>query len=121
MVFSEKRGTKHSFVLSLIIILIVTIILSTAVLSVSRGSRINIKLDADDPFLLEEDLGPEVDLFADLDPKRQTKQAQTILARQLEGYAATTELFGDALDRRASQLLLNFNENMGIRYFIDGV
>ena len=89
---------------------------------VSKNLRyIGIKLDADDPFLLEEDLGPEVDLFADLDPKRQTKQAQTILARQLEGYAATTELFGDALDRRASQLLLNFNENMGIRYFIDGV
>ena len=82
---------------------------------------LGIGTDAEEPLLLEDNLGPEVDLFADLSPAKRDKQSQTILARQLEGYIATTELFGDALDRRASQLLLDFTENMGIRYLIDGV
>ena len=82
---------------------------------------IGIKLNADDPFLQQQNLGPEVDLFADLDPASATHQSRTILARQLEGYAATTEIFGDALDRKASQLLLHFSDQMGVRYLIDGV
>ena len=89
---------------------------------VSKNLRyVGIHINAEDPLLSEENLGPEVDLFADLDPAKRDKQPQTILARQLEGYTAATELFGDALDRRASQLLLNFGEQMGIRYLIDGV
>ena len=82
---------------------------------------LGVNINAEDPLLSEDDLGPEVDLFADLNPAKRDKQPQTILARQLEGYTAATELFGDALDRRANQLLLNFAEKMGIRYLIDGV
>lgn len=82
---------------------------------------LGIHINAEDPLLSEDNLGPEVDLFADLNPAKRDKQPQTILARQLEGYTAATELFGDALDRRANQLLLNFAEQMGIRYLIDGV
>ena len=82
---------------------------------------VGVHISDDASLLSEDDLGPEVDLSADLDSARPTKQARTILARQVEGYAATTDLFGDALDRRATQLLLSFGEQMGIRYLIDGV
>ena len=82
---------------------------------------IGIHIDSEDPFLPEEDLGPEVDLFADVDPSSTENQSRTLLARQLEGYETATEMLGDALDRRASQLLLNFDSQVNVRYLIDGV
>ncbi|MDG2206384.1 MAG: ATPase, T2SS/T4P/T4SS family [Pirellulales bacterium] len=82
---------------------------------------IGIHIDSEDPFLQQSTLGPEVELFADRDPDSTRNQNRTILARQLEGHAPTTEMIGDALDRRATQLLLNFAGQVDIRYLIDGV
>ena len=93
--------------------------------SARRFRLLGIHIDADDPSVLADDDQPEVELFAKMDSSSPTIEHRNIRARQLEGYATTAEFFADAIDRRASQLLFDFDlkteSKVDIRYLIDGV
>jgi general secretion pathway protein E len=82
---------------------------------------VGIHIDAEDPAAEAEIKEHTVSLLPVGLTSSQDNQAITLTARQLAGYSAAVDLFGDAFERRASALLLNFGEQTGVRYMIDDI
>ena len=82
---------------------------------------VGIHIDAEDPAADLRKEGSTIDFFATTESSDQENQARSIQAKQLVGHAAITNLFTDAYERRASQILLNFGQETDIRYMIDGI
>jgi type II secretory ATPase GspE/PulE/Tfp pilus assembly ATPase PilB-like protein len=90
-------------------------------LAAGKLAYVGIHIDAEDPAAELNKEGPTIDFFATEESSKQENQARNIQARQLVGYAAIAGLFADAYERRASQILLNFGQETGIRYMIDSI
>jgi len=66
--------------------------------------------------------GAPVEMFPTTGETQAKNEANVILARQSEGYVPTKDLLADAIDRRATKVMLDSDaEQLTVRYQIDGV
>ncbi|HUS39841.1 MAG: ATPase, T2SS/T4P/T4SS family [Pirellulales bacterium] len=80
---------------------------------------LGVKIDAEQRAAHE--VGPALQLLAVCGDDEHENQALLIQARQREGYTPARFLLDNALDYRASAVMMDFGEAVGVRYLIDGV
>jgi type II secretory ATPase GspE/PulE/Tfp pilus assembly ATPase PilB-like protein len=80
---------------------------------------IGIKIEAEKAGAQEQ--GPALQLLARGGDSEEDDQVNLMKARQLAGFTPARELLDQALRRRATAVLLDYGEQVSVRYMIDGV